>query len=84
MTRKRFKDDLRQDQYERVIKMYHEKNKMLWAEGRPNRGNSWGAAFWAGYDGYNTGLWSYQSAADRQSGGYIFYKAGQDVQKDTK
>lgn len=85
MPRKRFRAPERQQQYESVVSAYRERRRILFTpDGLRCRGNSFAAAFWAGYDGFDKGLWDFSQRAARGSVGYIFYVAGRDMHKTTE
>lgn len=75
-----FKNKARRESYDAVLKMYQDRHKTLFAkDGSRNYGNSFAAHFWLGYDGKTRGQANYSDRASRETGGYVFYRAGQDI-----
>jgi hypothetical protein len=78
-----FKDAKKRAQYQSLMVGYASRNKMLFnADGTQNRNNSFAAHFWAGYNGIEGVLFNPYNSQYRNTGGYVFYRAGADCRKN--
>lgn len=75
-----FRNPLSRKQFDQCLKMFETKHRNFFLrDGTPHCNNSFAAAFWAGYNGFNTGLWDFTHHKAQID--YIFYRAGQEVKK---
>lgn len=75
-----FRQKERRATYENILQMYATRHKTFFTkDGTRHHGNSFAAAFWAGYDGAKIGIGNYADPRDKLSAGYVFYRAGQDI-----
>ena len=71
--------------WDEAVEAYRQKAAPIWRDGKPDKGNAWGSRFWLGYNGITTGLGNYAAhKGAKDTTGYIFYRAGQDIAKTEK
>jgi|OM-RGC.v1.033232724 hypothetical protein len=72
-----FRQPQKREQFDKLIAAFERQDKLLFtSSGKPHRGNSFAAHFWAGYYGLSGGLFQPSSNQYRNSAAYVFYRAG--------
>lgn len=79
-----FKDRIRREQFEAVVRMFDARDKGLFlSDGSPHRGNGFASNFWKGYDPKFAEMLKVRwDAASKQTNGYIFFVAGEACRRE--